>query len=89
MDTSVALKWSEPKDNGGADIFNYVIEYRVEDGFKWVQANKDHIPTTVFTVKGLLQDTIYEFRISAENRAGVGPPSNPTSPIKAKEPVGE
>ena len=88
MNKSVCLKWTPPKDDGGADIFNYVIEYRVEDGFKWVKANEDHVPATAFTVKGLTEDTIYEFRISAENRAGVGPASEPTKPTKAKEAVG-
>ena len=42
---------------------------------------------TEFTVKGLKEDANYEFRIAAENKAGVGPASEPTAPVKAKEPV--
>ena len=87
--TSVSLKWSPPADNGGAEIFNYVIEYRVEGGFKWVQANTDNVSKTSYKVVRLIENNIYEFRISAENKAGVGPASDPTSPVKAKEPVGE
>ena len=85
---SVSLKWKPPENNGGADIVNYVIEYRVEGGFKWERANKDNVPATEYTVKGLKKDTNYEFRISAENRAGVGPASEPTAPVKAQEILG-
>ena len=38
---TVSLAWKPPKDDGGAEIFNYVVEYRVEGGFKWQQANVD------------------------------------------------
>ena len=83
------MTWKPPASDGGAEIFNYVIEYRIEGGFKWVKANEDHIPVTEYTVKGLKKDSNYEFRISAENRAGVGPASEPTLPTKAKEKLGK
>lgn len=88
-DGGVALKWKAPNEDGGAPIFNYIVEYRIEGGFKFIRANKEGLPATAFTVKNLEKDTIYEFRISAENRAGVGPASDPTTPTKAKEPIGE
>ena len=34
-------------------------------------------------------EQIYEFRIAAENKAGVGPASDPTAPTMVKERVGE
>ena len=84
---SVHLTWKPPKDDGGSEIFNYVVEYRVEGGFKWVRSNKKHVAETAYTVINLMEDADYEFRISAENRAGVGPPSDPSKPVKVKEPV--
>ena len=60
------------------------------DGFKWIQANPDEkVPETKYTMKQLKEDQIYEFRIAAENKAGVGPVSDPTAPIQVKEPVSE
>ncbi len=88
-DTSVSLQWQPPTSDGGSEIFNYVIEYRAEGAFKWLVANVDHVPQTSFTVPGLMRDTVYEFRVSAENRAGVGPASEPTKPVAAKEPIGK
>lgn len=87
--TTASLNWKRPANDGGADIFNYAVEYRAEKAFKWLRANPDNLPATEFTVKGLQADTVYEFRVSAENRAGVGPPSEPTMPVKIKEPVGK
>ena len=81
----VSLAWIPPADDGGADIINYVIQYRVEGGFKWVTSNVDHVSITLYTVTGLSEGTIYEFRLAAENRAGAGPFSEPTSPVEAKE----
>ena len=46
------------------------------------------MPEREFTVKGLNEDDLYEFRISAENKAGVGPCSENSEPVKAEERVG-
>ncbi len=38
-------------------------------------------------MKGLKPDIGYEFRVTAENKAGTGPPSAPSSPIKYEEEI--
>ena len=56
----------------------------------WLQANKDEtVLDTKYNVMKLEPDQIYEFRIAAENKAGVGPASELTIPTQAKECVGE
>ena len=66
-----------------------MVEYRADGAFKWVQAKKEKTSQTSHQVKGLDKGVVYEFRVSAENKAGVGPASDPTKPTEAKEPVGE
>ena len=84
----MTITWTAPKNDGGTDIFNYVIEYRAEGAFKWKRANpSDTVPVCRYSVKGLQEKQVYEFRVAAENRAGVGPSSEATMPVKAEEKV--
>jgi titin len=83
------LTWNPPESDGGADIFNYVVEYQAEGDKKWTKANKDNVKDTKYTVTGLKKGKLYKFRISAENKAGVGPASGPTELVKVEEPLGK
>ena len=85
--TSVSLTWTAPTNDGGSEVFNYVIEYRAEGAFKWRRATEDTIASTSYTLKGLEENTVYEFRVSAENKAGVGPSSDNSMSIKVEEKI--
>ena len=67
----------------------FTLHDNIVGGFKWIQANPDEkVPETKYTVKKLDADQIYEFRIAAENKAGLGPASDPTAPTQVRERVG-
>ena len=84
------LKWTKPRDDGGSPITGYVIEHRVEGGFKWVVANEGEIVTdTSYKVTDLKDNTNYDFRVAATNKAGVGEYTETDRPVKVKEPIGE
>jgi len=85
--STVSLSYKPPADDGGAEITNYVIEHREEGLASWTRATKDTISKTSYTVNGLTANSVYEFRVAAENKAGVGPPSEPSQPVAAKETV--
>lgn len=85
---SVALKWAPPEEDGGSPITSYVVEYRPKDSYNWQRKSDGIVPDTTFSVTGLKENSEYEFRVSAENKAGVGPPSPPTAPVKVVEPIG-
>ena len=86
--SSATLTWKPPSDNGGSEITNYVVEYRADGAFKWKRSTENMIPTTTHVVKGLEEGVNYEFRVAAENRAGVGPPSEGSLAAKLEDAMG-
>uniref|UniRef100_A0A3Q2CRG7 Titin n=1 Tax=Cyprinodon variegatus TaxID=28743 RepID=A0A3Q2CRG7_CYPVA len=80
---SIVLTWERPENNGGAEIEGYVLEKRDKDGIRWTKCNKKRLTDLRFRCTGLTEGHSYEFRVSAENAAGVGKPSAPTEYIKA------
>uniref|UniRef100_A0A8B9IWD9 Titin n=2 Tax=Amazona TaxID=12929 RepID=A0A8B9IWD9_9PSIT len=75
---SMVVTWGRPEDNGGAEIEGYILEKRDKDGIRWTKCNKKRLTDLRFRVTGLTDGHFYEFRVSAENAAGVGEPSEPS-----------
>ncbi|KAJ8777680.1 hypothetical protein J1605_014333 [Eschrichtius robustus] len=84
---AVTIRWNAPTQDGGAPVLSYIVERRKKGSNLWVPVNKDPIQGTKYTVDGLLEDTEYEFRVVAVNKAGPGQPSMPSSSVVAKDPV--
>ncbi len=74
-DEAVGLSWQGPLATGGADITDYLIEYRRSTDFAWVAYADGLSDATTTTVAGLSNGTQYDFRVSAVNAAGAGVPS--------------
>lgn len=87
--TSADLKWTPPTEDGGAPITNYVIEYRPSGSVRWNRANSSPVTETTFSVADLKEGSEYKFRVSAENKAGVGPASEPSKSVKVEKPLGK
>lgn len=75
---SMVVTWGRPIDNGGAEIEGYILEKRDKDGIRWTKCNKKRLTDLRLRVTGLTDGHFYEFRVSAENAAGVGEPSEPS-----------
>ncbi len=70
------IHWQAPKTDGGAPVSNYRIEKRESGAYRWDMVNPtDRVTDTSYTVTGLQDETDYEFRVSAENKAGLSMPS--------------
>ena len=84
---SCTLHWQPPKDNGGSDIKQYIIEKREANRRTW---NK--IGTTAeleFVAPKLVEKNQYVFRVFAENDVGIGEAVELTEPVVAKNTFGK
>ena len=78
-ETTAKLTWSPPRDDGGAPITNYTVEMKQPMEYKWSVVNASFtVPVPVYKVEGLKKETDYIFRVTAQNKAGQGPPSEPS-----------
>ena len=82
---SLTLRWSPPKDDGGSEITNYVLEKRDVGSTSWNKLNS-FITGTVLRVRNLIVGNTYEFRVAAENQYGVSEFAPIDEPITARYP---
>ncbi|XP_054161595.1 twitchin-like isoform X2 [Oppia nitens] len=82
---SLTLKWSPPKDDGGSDVTNYVVEKREAGSNTWTKVSS-YVNGTNLKVKHLTVGRKYDFRVMAENQYGTSDPIQTDEPVLAKYP---
>ncbi|CAJ1057448.1 titin-like [Xyrichtys novacula] len=82
---SVVLTWERPESDGGSEIDGYILEKRDKEGVRWTKCNRRRLNDSRFRCTGLTEGHYYQFRVLAENAAGVGAPSEPSEYIKVCE----
>ena len=87
---SCKLSWQPPVSDGGAPLIGYHVEKRTNGG-RWIRVTGNEcVREPSLLVRDLLADSEIEFRVAAENQAGLlGEFSEPSRPVTAKEPFGE
>jgi titin len=83
------VTWKPPSNDGGSPIAGYHIERHLTSSTRWVKLNKKLLIELTFKDDDLKEGMEYEYRVMAENKAGVGPPSEPSKPFTAKNPWSE
>nr|XP_006133509.1 immunoglobulin superfamily member 22 isoform X2 [Pelodiscus sinensis]XP_006133510.1 immunoglobulin superfamily member 22 isoform X2 [Pelodiscus sinensis]XP_014434234.1 immunoglobulin superfamily member 22 isoform X2 [Pelodiscus sinensis] len=84
---TVTITWNPPAQDGGSPVKGYIVERRKKGSNLWIPVTKDLVQDTKFKVDGLMEDTEYEFRVTAVNRAGPGNPSAASNSVVAKDPI--
>lgn len=82
---ALTLFWQPPKDNGGSDITNYVIEKREARSPTWSKVSS-YVTVPMCRIRNLTLGRDYEFRVMAENIYGQSEPVTTIDPIKARYP---
>ena len=85
LSTSCMVTYQPPLSNGGPPVTGYHVE-RQMSGSGWIRVNKQAVPGLSCPVADLLEGSEYEFRVAAENKAGLGKFSAVTTKVTAKNP---
>uniref|UniRef100_A0A8C7XXI4 Titin n=1 Tax=Oryzias sinensis TaxID=183150 RepID=A0A8C7XXI4_9TELE len=80
---SITVTWKAPDYDGGCPIQGYVVEKIEKDGNSYEKVTPSLVPGYSYVVTGLKEETEYQFRVRAENAAGVSEPSRSTPLMKA------
>ena len=83
------LTWQPPVTDGGAPLTGYYVEKRVADApnSRWLRVTKELLEEPSLHVRDLLPDSLMEFRVAAENQAGLlSEFSMPSKRSRAKNP---
>ena len=75
-DGYVSLTWTEPSDNGGSAIADYIVEYKLSSNGTWSLFSDGTGTSTAANVTPLSNNNSYDFRVSAKNGANLTGPSS-------------
>ncbi|KAE8573900.1 Putative twitchin [Halyomorpha halys] len=82
---ALTLYWNPPKDNGGVEVSNYIIEKKETHSSTWTKVSS--FCTVPFCrIRNLKVGLDYDFRVMAENLYGTSDPAVTRDPIKARHP---
>ncbi len=82
----MTVQWTPPESDGGSPITSYILEMKEQFSTMCKSATPMDIKTPNMKVTGLKEGGVYEFRVSAVNKAGVGKPSPISQSYTAKPP---
>lgn len=84
---SCVLKWKAPEFDGGSPVSGYYVESSQRSySTRWSKVNRTAVRQPRLEIKDLIELTEYIFRVTAENDAGLGKPSEPSDVVIPKDP---
>lgn len=83
----VNLEWTKPESDGGARIQGYWIDKREVGSNAWQRVNAALCLPTQINISNLIEGRQYEFRVFAQNLAGISEPSTASTSVKIVDPL--
>ena len=83
-DSTIALTWSEPANNGAA-IISYLVQYSTDGTFDNTTPSST-VSSTSETISDLINGQVYTLQVSATNSIGTGLPSSTVTATPATVP---
>lgn len=85
----ITVAWKEPKSDGGSHVFGYHLQMKDKNSILWQRVNKTVIRATHLKVTNISAGLIYEFKVAAENAAGVSVFSRVSDAVLAIDACGQ
>lgn len=86
---TITVAWKEPKTDGGSHVFGYHLQMKDKNSILWQRVNKMVIRATHFKVTNINAGLIYEFKVAAENAAGISAFSKVSDAVLAIDACGK
>lgn len=85
---SLTVCWNEPVNDGGNPVIGYHLQMKERSSLLWQKVNKMPISGNQWRVTNICPGLIYEFKVAAENAAGVGKMSKTSEEVLAIDACG-
>uniref|UniRef100_A0A3B4AC97 Titin n=1 Tax=Periophthalmus magnuspinnatus TaxID=409849 RepID=A0A3B4AC97_9GOBI len=80
------VTWNEPVNDGGSPVLGYHLERKERTSILWTKMNRGMLKNTEYKVSGVDEGMMYEYRVYAENIAGIGKCSKACEAVAARDP---
>jgi len=81
--------WHEPVVDGGNHVFGYHLQMKERSSILWQKVNKTAIAANQWRVTNICPGLFYEFKVAAENAAGIGKMSKTSEEVLAIDACGK
>ena len=86
---SLTVCWNEPVNDGGNAVIGYHLQMKERSSILWQKINKTAITGNQWRVTNICPGLIYEFKVAAENAAGIGKMSKTSEEVLAIDACGK
>uniref|UniRef100_A0A3B3UXH4 Titin n=1 Tax=Poecilia latipinna TaxID=48699 RepID=A0A3B3UXH4_9TELE len=84
--TGMLVVWGRPASDGGSPVIGYHVESKDQSSILWTKVSRGLVTENQFKMTGIEEGLSYQFRVYAENIAGIGPCTKACEPVAARDP---